>query len=153
MIDYRDFHVPEDSALIRTRQELLDIELVHDNIAHCYWARGIPRELCERSLRNSLCFGIYVEGSQVGFARVVTDLATFAYLGDVFIVEHAQGNGYGKQLMTAILSHPDLQGLRRFCLATRDAHSLYERYGFRVIQEPESWMEIKVADIYLRSPG
>ncbi len=121
----------------------LDISAIHDYLSQrSYWAQGRSRQVVERSITNSLCFGIYApDGSQVGFARVVTDYATFAWLCDVFILENARGLGLSKWLVQAVTAHPDLQGLRNFVLATRDAHELYRRYGgFESFQSPERWM-------------
>lgn len=106
-----------------------------------YWAQNVPVEIVERSIRNSLCFGMFKAGRQIGFARVVTDCTTFAWLADVFIVEEVRGCGLGKKLVAAVLGHPDLQNLRRFMLGTRDAHTLYEQYGFAPLQFPERFME------------
>ncbi len=94
------------------------------------------------SIEHSLCYGVYYESKQIGFARVITDYVTFAYLADVYILEEHRGKGLSKQLMETIIAHPRLQGLRRFVLATRDAHALYEKYGFRALSKPERWMEI-----------
>src|SRR5262249_15712073 len=109
---------------------------------------GIPRETVERALENSLCFGLYHGASQVGLARVVTDAATYAYLCDVYILEQHRGNGLGKWLMKTVMSHPALQGLRRIMLATRDAHGLYQQFGFRPLAEADRHMELFVPDIY-----
>jgi len=106
-----------------------------------YWAQGRPRELMQRSFDNSICFGAYLEDRQVGFARVVTDRTTFAWLADVFILDEYRGRGYGKALVAAVLAHPELQGLRRWLLATRDAHGLYAQSGF-VPVPPERFMEL-----------
>jgi GNAT superfamily N-acetyltransferase len=120
----------------------LDVSLVHDFLSRSsYWARGIPLEVVRRSIENSLCFGIYDDDMQVGFARLVTDRATFAYLADVFIVESHRGRGLGKLLMDAIVAHPEVQGLRRWLLGTRDAHGLYAQYGFHPLAAPERFME------------
>ncbi|MFZ4712212.1 MAG: GNAT family N-acetyltransferase [Bacteriovoracaceae bacterium] len=139
-----------DNFLISTNQELLDLNQTHQMIAESYWATNIPKDIFERSVRNSLCFGLYDVNMQIGFARVITDYATFAYLGDVFITSKYRGMGLSKWLMDSIMEHPDLQGLRRFCLGTKDAHGLYEKYGFESISNPKNWMEIKIPDIYLR---
>ncbi|HEY7403576.1 MAG TPA: GNAT family N-acetyltransferase [Candidatus Angelobacter sp.] len=140
---------------ISTDPTLIDLPAVHDYLTNSYWAKGIPVETVQRSIANSLCFGIYQEGRQVGFARVVSDQATFAYLADVLVLEPYRGRGLSKWLMECILSHPDLQGLRRWMLDTRDAHALYQQYGFTHLKAPERWMEIHSPDIYakkLRSP-
>ena len=107
-----------------------------------YWCPGVSREVVDRSIENSLCFGAYHRGDQVGFARVVTDRATFAHLMDVFVVEGHRGTGLGKRLVEAVVGHPDLQGLRVFTLATADAHALYERFGFRRVADPGRLMEL-----------
>jgi GNAT superfamily N-acetyltransferase len=141
--------VVRDGFSISTDPARLDLDLVHATLAESYWAKGIPRETVERSVRGSLPFGIYEEGgAQVGFARVITDRATFAYLADVFIIEAYRGRGLAKWLLETILAHPDLQGLRRFCLGTRDAHGLYARYGFAAQEDPSRWMEVLRPDIY-----
>lgn len=133
-------------------KDRLDIGFIHHELSQSYWAKNIPVELVFKSISHSLCFGVYKENRQIGFARVVTDCATFAYLCDVIITEDEQGNGAGKLLMDYIMKHESLQGLRRFMLATRDAHTLYERYGFVAIKNPERLMEITVQDIYSNSP-
>ena len=120
----------------------LDVVLVHGFLTDCYWAKAIPRAVVERSLRNSLCFGLYEAERQVAFARVISDFATFAYLGDVFVLESHRGRGLSKWLMECIRSHPDLQGLRRWSLVTRDAHGLYRQFGFTPLASPDRWMEI-----------
>jgi GNAT superfamily N-acetyltransferase len=124
-------------------------ERVHAYLARSYWAEGIPLALVRRSMEASLCFGIFRKGEQVAFARVVTDRATFAYLCDVYVLEEFQGQGLGTWLMEAVAAHPDLQGLRRFILATRDAHALYARHGFTPLGRPQSMMEIRKANPYL----
>lgn len=126
----------------------LDIDVIHHYLAHSYWAAGIPRNIVERSIRGSLNFGVYAGEAQVGFARVITDRATFAYLADVFVLEAWRGQGLSKMLMDAVVAHPDLRGLRRFVLVTRDAHGLYERYGFQSLARPEGYMEIARTGLY-----
>ena len=128
---------------ISTDPARLDRALIHRFLRDdSYWARGIPRDVVDRAIDNSLCFGLYHDGAQVGFARVVTDRAAIAYLADVFVLEGHRGRGLGKGLIEAVLAHPDLQGLRRFFLGTADAHELYERYGFRPLADPGRMMEI-----------
>jgi protein-tyrosine-phosphatase/GNAT superfamily N-acetyltransferase len=146
-VEYR-----RDGAVISTDPALLDMDVVHGFLSRVYWCEDIPREVLERAVRNSLCFGVYVDGAQVGFARVITDRATFAYLADVFIVESHRGRGLSKLMMEVVMSHPDLQGLRRFSLSTRDAHGLYRQFGFESAKMPERLMEILVPGIYKRPP-
>jgi GNAT superfamily N-acetyltransferase len=126
----------------------LDLELIHAFLSTSYWSLGLPREVLLRAIDGSLCFGVYQGKSQVGFARVITDKATFAYLCDVFVLESYRGRGLGRWLMEAVVNHPDLRGLRRFVLVTRDAHGLYEQFGFRPLARPEGYMEVFRPDIY-----
>ena len=135
-------------------KDRLDLDRVHSWIAASYWAAGIPREVFDRAIAGSLCFGAYrPDGSQLAFARVVTDGATFAYLCDVIVDPDARGLGAGKALLAAIHRHPALQGLRRWMLATRDAHRLYARYGWEPVPDPTIFMQINDPDIYKRSGG
>ena len=134
-----------DGYLISTDASMLDLEVVHGYLSRSYWAAGVPEDVVRRSIENSLCFGVYRGEEQAGFARVVTDRATFAYLADVFVLEEHRGRGIGKWLVEVILSHPDLQGLRRWMLATRDAHDLYRRYAFTELARPRIFMERKDA--------
>ena len=134
-----------DGYVISTDASRLDLRTVHNFLKTSYWAAGVPFEVVERSVENSMVFGVYSGEEQAGFARVVTDQATFAYLADVFVVETHRGQGLGKWLIEAILSHPDLQGVRRWMLATRDAHELYRRHGFDGLGSPEIFMERKDA--------
>ena len=126
----------------------IDVVAAHEFLANSYWSRGIPRTVLERALANSLCFAVFCGESQVGFARLVTDRATFAYLADVYILAEHRGKGLSKRLMEAVRAHPDLQGLRRMMLATRDAHGLYLQYGFKPLAAPERFMEIHAPDVY-----
>jgi len=135
---------------ISTDKARLDIEIIHSYLSRSYWAEGIPVDIVRRSIDHSLCFGVYQENNQVGFARVITDFATFAYLADVFILEEHQGRGLGKWLMEVIMSHAELQGLRRWMLATRDAHELYRKFGFEELNRPQSIMEIARPGLYLQ---
>jgi GNAT superfamily N-acetyltransferase len=133
----------KDGYRISTDPSELDLGVVHGYLKESYWAAGVPEGVVRRSIEASLCFGIYRGEEQVGFARVITDRATFAYLADVFVLEEHRRRGIGKWLVEAVLSHPDLQGLRRWMLATRDAHDLYRRYGFAELGRPEIFMERK----------
>ena len=137
-----------DDYLITTDARRLDVDAVHAYLTQSYWSPGIPRATVERAMANSICFGVMKGGEQVGFARVVTDRATFAYLADVYILEPHRGKGLAKALMKAIIAHPDLQGLRRFTLATRDAHALYKQFGFTELSKPGNMMEIHNPDAY-----
>jgi len=128
----------------------LDLDVIHGYLTRSYWAEGISRELVERSIRHSLCFGLYEWGRQVGFARMVTDRATYAYLADVFVLEAYRGRGLSSFLLEAVMAHPDLQGLRRFGLSTRDGHGLYRKFGFSGLARPERMMEILHPDAYKR---
>ncbi|MGH9932094.1 MAG: GNAT family N-acetyltransferase [Pyrinomonadaceae bacterium] len=128
--------------LISTDPSRLDVELIHDFISNqSYWGQGRALEVMQRALDNSLNFGLYNHTQQVGFARVVTDYATFAWIADVFVLPEHRGRGLSKWLMEVMLSHPQLQGFRRWVLATKDAHSLYARFGFIPLHRPERWME------------
>ena len=133
---------------ISTERGRLDLALIHDCLGSSYWAQGIPRAVVERSIQHSLCFGAYLDGRQTGFARVVTDYATFAYVADVFVVPEHRGRGISKLLLRAILEHPELQGLRRFLLATHDAHGLYAQFGFQPLAHPEHFMTVHKPDVY-----
>ena len=128
---------------VSTDPARLDLDVIHGYLSRSYWARGIPRETVERSVRGSLCFGAYLDGRQVGFARVISDRATFAYVCDVFVLPSHRSRGVGKQIMAAIVSDPSLQGLRLRVLFTRDAHGLYRQFGFREARYPERLMEIR----------
>jgi N-acetylglutamate synthase-like GNAT family acetyltransferase len=137
--------------LISTDRAKLDLDVIHRFLARSYWAAGVPRATVVRSIENSLCFGVYDGADQVGFARIISDFATFAYIADVFILEPYRDRGLGKELMASIMAHPDLQGLRRWSLATRDAHGLYAQYGFTALENPSRMMEIANPDVYSRS--
>jgi GNAT superfamily N-acetyltransferase len=129
-------------------RERIDLDVVHGFLAECYWAEGVPRDVVARSIENSLCFGVYAEGKQVGFARVISDYATYAYIGDVFVLEPFRGRGLGKWLMECVMRHPRLQGLRRWSLVTRDAHGLYSQFGFGPLKKPQNYMELHRPDVY-----
>ena len=137
---------------ISTDPARIDAAMVHEFLTNSYWAKGIPAETVKKSIENSICFGIYFGRRQVGFARVISDLATFAYLGDVFIVPDYRGRGLSRWLMECIICHPDLQGLRRWMLATRDAHGLYAKFGFMPLKRRDAWMEKHDSEIYTRNP-
>ncbi len=127
----------------------LDIQLIHSFVSQSYWAKNIPLQTLQKSIDNSLVFGAYNQsGEQVGFARVISDKATFAYLGDVFVVDSYRGKGISKLLMEAVSAHPDLQGLRRFMLATSDAHGLYSKFGFVAVENPDILMQIWNPSVY-----
>jgi GNAT superfamily N-acetyltransferase len=129
------------ACFVTTDPARIDREMVYGFLSRSYWARGIPRDVLERALANSLCFSVFDGETQVGFARVATDRATFAYLADVFVLPAHRGRGLSKLLMETIVAHPDLQGLRRWVLVTRDAHGLYARYGFTPLAKVDGYME------------
>jgi GNAT superfamily N-acetyltransferase len=131
-----EYEVRNEEYLISTDTGLLDIDMVHQYLsAISYWAQNIPREVVEKSIQHSLCFGLYHARVQIGFARLVTDKATFAYLADVFIIEEYRKKGLSKWLIGSVQAHPELQNLRRWMLGTRDAHGLYEQFGWSVLDE------------------
>ncbi len=135
--------------IISTDRARLQIEQIHKFLAEeSYWAKERSREQTIKAIKNSLPFGVYKGENQIGFARVVTDYATFAYLGDVYILEEFRGRGLSKWLMDVLVGHPDLQGFRRWVLATRDAHKLYEKFGFTGLKFPERWMEKAAPNAY-----
>ena len=134
---------------IDTDRVNLDVDAIQSFLENdSYWAQTRTREQTESAIANSICFGLYCGERQIGFARVVSDRATFAYIGDVYVLDEFRGQGLSKWLMETIISHPDLQGLRRWLLATRDAHGLYEKYGFHGLVHPERWMERPAPDAY-----
>lgn len=130
----------------------LQIHNIHSFLSQSYWSPGIPFDVVQRAIEGSLCFGLYHHEAQIGFARVITDQATFAYLCDVYVLEAYRGQGLGRWLMECVASHPGLQNLRRFVLVTRDAHRLYERLGFRPLARPEGYMEIYRPNAYAPVP-
>jgi GNAT superfamily N-acetyltransferase len=136
--------------LLSTDRERVQVQAVHAYLARSYWSAGIPIDVVEKGVRNSLCFGIYHGGAQVGFARIISDLATFAYLADVYVLEEHRGAGLAVWLMDFITRHPDLQGLRRWMLATRDAHGLYRKFGWTDLTSPQRWMQRHFPDVYQR---
>jgi GNAT superfamily N-acetyltransferase len=138
-----DMVVERNGVVVSTEKSRLQVDFVHDLLSnHAYWALGRTREVMERAIEHSLCFGVYEGSQQVGFARVVTDYATFGWLCDVIILESQRGRGLGKWLVECVVAHPALAGIRRLLLATRDAHGLYREYGgFVPLPTPERWME------------
>jgi GNAT superfamily N-acetyltransferase len=144
------YEIRENDLLISTDKALLDRAYIHQFLGgRSYWAKDIPLETMNRSIEHSLCFGVYRAGKQIVFARVVTDCATFAWLADVFIDESERAQGLGKKFVPAILAHPQLQGLRRFMLGTRDAHGLYARYGFKPLEYVDRFMQIQDPNPYM----
>lgn len=140
----------DSSFQVSTDRTRLDVTMIHRFLSeNSTWAVGIPRDVVEKSIETSLCFGGYLDGRQIAYARVVTDYATTAHLVDVFVLPEYRGNGYAKQMMRVVMEHPSLQGLRRFTLNTSDAHSLYERFGFTAPKKPEALMERYFPNIYL----
>ena len=150
-----NYSASKNEFTITTDKRKINIEYLHGFLSHVYWSAGIPMAVVKKAVKGSLCFGIYHDqiqaspaGRQVGFARMITDGATFAYLADVFIDESYRGRGLSKWLMEVIMAHPDLQGLRRMLLSTRDAHSLYKKYGFTELTYVDRWMQIHNPDVY-----
>ena len=137
--------------LLSTDKSKIDVEAVHHFLSHSYWAENIPREVVQTSIGNSLCFALYHHDKLIGFARVISDFATFAYLADVFILPEERGKGLSKWLIATIIEHPQLQGLRRFVLATRDSHGLYAQFGFTQFDKPERWMQRHNPDVYKKN--
>ncbi len=135
-------------TIISTDKSKLDVGLIHDFLRHSYWAEDIPLAVVEKSIANSLCFGIYEGAFQVGFARVITDYATFGYVADVFIIPAKQKQGLGEKLIAYIMDFPELKGLRRWHLLTLDAQNLYKKVGFNTPANPEHHMELRNPGIY-----
>lgn len=136
---------------ITTDLRKLDLDAIHAFLSRSFWAEGIPKETMAKAIGNSLCFGLFDGSNQIGFARVVTDRATYGYLCDVYVLETHRGRGLGKWLIETVMTHPDLQGLRRFQLVTRDAHGLYSRHGFDAPSSPHRHMEIFRHGMYLEN--
>ena len=134
---------------ISTDPSRLQLDAIHAYLTRSYWSPGVPRDVVARAIANSMCFGIYLGDAQVGFARVVTDKASFAYLADVYVLEEHRRQGLSKRLVETIQAHPELQGLRRFLLATRDAHGLYAQFGFKPLAVPERMMERRIPPPWL----
>ena len=134
------YTITKNEFIISTDKNQIDIDYVHSFLTQSYWSPGVAIEVVKRAMENSLCFGVYKNEMQVGYARMITDITTFAYLADVFIDEKFRGQELGKWLVKTILAHPDLKGLRRILLATKDAHKVYEQCGFKLINNPERYM-------------
>ncbi len=142
----------EDKYIISTETALLDVEMIHDFLStKAYWCLKIPKETVIRSIEHSLCFGVYKDRQQVGFARVITDYSTIAYLGDVFILEPHRGKGLSKLLMKNIMNHVKLQGLRRWILLTGDAHGLYKKFGWKELADSTLWLELNDRNVYQKN--
>ncbi|WP_312765076.1 GNAT family N-acetyltransferase [Epilithonimonas sp.] len=142
MYNKNDFYISTDKSK-------MDIETIHQYLSEkSYWAKGIPKEIVEKSVANSFCFGVFYQDKQVGFAKVITDFTTIAYLGDVFILDEFRGLGLSKSLMENIMNHPELQGLRRWILLTADAHELYKKFSWNNIKDPARWMEVHTKNPY-----
>ena len=136
---------------ISSNPKEMDLSVIHGYLSNSYWAKGIPWDVMEKAVKNSLCFGVFTStGEQVAFARIITDYATFAYLADVFVLQEHRGKGLSKRLLKTIIEYPDLQGLRRMLLATRDAHGLYQQFGFTPLNSPDLFMELHQPDVYLK---
>jgi len=133
---------------VSTDRSRFDVDLIHTFLRSSYWAANMPRDILDRAIRHALCFGVFSGQTQVAFARVITDYATFAYLADLFVVPEHRGRGVSKLLLRSILDHPELQGLRRFLLATKDAHGLYAQFGFKPLANPDDFMTIHHPDVY-----
>lgn len=142
------YQFTKDGYLISTDRTLLDFDVIHSYLRRSYWSEDIPVEIVRRAADNSLAFGVYHQGTQVGYARIISDKATFAYLADVFILEEHRGKGLSKWLMECIAGLTELQGLRRWLLVTKDAHGLYSQFGFSPPAHPENFMEIARPDLY-----
>ena len=136
---------------ISTDVNRLDLTVIHQFLANTYWAKDIPFTVLQHSIQNSLVFGIYKDKQQIGFGRVITDYSTFAYIADVFVLESFRGEGLGKWLIETIISHPELRGLRRWLLVTKDAHELYQKVSFNEIKNPSRFMEIVDLDVYKKT--
>lgn len=142
MENQQDFYISTDKSK-------MDIEIIHKYLSEeSYWAKGVPREIVKKSVANSFCFGVFYHDRQIGFAKVITDFTTIAYLGDVFILDKFRGLGLSKLLMETIMHHPELQGLRRWILLTADAHELYRKFGWSNINDPSRWMEVHTKNPY-----
>jgi GNAT superfamily N-acetyltransferase len=149
MIEHPVIETQRDGYTISTDKSRFDVTAIHAYLTRSYWSPGIPRAVVEKAIAGALCFGLFSEQrNQVGFARAITDGATFAYLADVYVLEEHRSKGLGKWIVETILAHPSLQGLRRILLATRDAHGLYAQFGFEPLATPESLMSIHRPNVY-----
>ena len=142
------YEVREGDILVSCARSKLDLDRIHAFLTRSYWSEGVSRETLERGIDNSIPFGVFCYGEQAGFARVISDCASYAYLADVYIEEPFRGRGLSKLLMRAVMEHPELQRLRRWILGTRDAHGLYRQFGFTELQRPERWMEKAEPSLY-----
>jgi GNAT superfamily N-acetyltransferase len=143
------FTINGESFFISDDKLLLNVEIIHDYLCEeSYWSKGIPLKTVQNSIDHSLCIGVFYQNQTIGFARVVSDYSTFAYLCDVFVLDKFQGRGISKQLMTFIMHHPNLNGLRRWMLMTKDAHGLYSQFGWQQLDAPDKAMEINFPNIY-----
>ncbi len=142
---------------VTDNKEEMDIDAIHLYLTHSYWAKGVPKSVMIKAFENSLCFAVIFEDDcskkeQVGFARLITDYATFAYLADVYILKEHRGKGLSKLMMQQVINHPQLQGLRRIMLATKDAHGLYKQFGFTDLTEQKTFMQLWTPDVYSQTP-
>jgi GNAT superfamily N-acetyltransferase len=144
------YEVRQGPFLVSDDRSRLDLEVIHGFLRTAYWSLGVPADVVKRAIEGSLCFGLFEHDRQVGFARTITDRATYAYLADVFVLPSHRGRGLGHWLMECVMAHPDLQGLRRFSLVTADAHALYRPFGFEALASPDRYMERFVPDVYAR---
>jgi GNAT superfamily N-acetyltransferase len=140
--------MPSENYEVTTDTARMDVPAIHAFLSQTYWSPGIPLSAVQRAISNSLCFGLLLDGEQIGFARLITDRATFAYLADVYVLEAHRGKGLSRRIMDHVMVHPDLQGLRRMLLATLDAHALYAKYGFKPLAAPDRMMEVHQANVY-----
>lgn len=136
---------------ISTDKSIMDVSAVHAFLTRSYWSEGIPIEIVRRLIENSLCWGVFYDKKQIGFARAITDRTTFAYIADVYILEEFRGRGYSKLLMKEIITHPELQTIRGFLLKTKDAYGLYRQFGFTEVAQPEKLMEFGRPDLYKKT--
>lgn len=144
-----DLILQKGDFFISTEKSKLDIDSIHEFLStKAYWCLNIPKTTVEKAVAHSLCFGVYHNEKQIGFARVISDYATIAYLGDVYILEEYRGQGLSKWLVESIMTHPELQGLRRWILLTGDAHELYRQFGWTNIADPSKWMEVHIRNVY-----